>query len=467
MARAGLLIAAGALAVLATTTTIGLEIASCVNAADKSSLIGACGVAATVESIALIMLGALGTIQLVQNRIPSSWSRSRLSFVVQLLVCIAAAATSIVALAVLQQSTSDQYNDTLIDMRRNLLIGLAIALAVAAIFQVAFVCIYFLTHRDPAPESSLSSSFHSGEDQRNMHVKGIRYSRTAPVIMKQEQETMMKGQDTSVVIRQATNMSPIGYLRASVTQAIRPTHSKTKLLESEQRRPISLELVPPRTSAEASFDSWDTSSVDAHNRQVVIEMSSSTTLKKALETIPASPSGTLTSTRPATPLGLDCLDPPQVLRRIESYSSSLHSQHEVNRLSPDSSVNELHIHPLFRSDSPTPPPAATPGTSVLAAPNAGQVISRRGSLQSLKRLRSGSLPVGRRPLPHHASLDNLKRTRTRDDGEVTHGDASMRSEKKVSPPVPEYRLSPTMKASLESFKEHRNKEDTGDAETKQ
>lgn len=38
-------------------------------------------------------------------------------------------------------------------------------------------------------------------------------------------------------------------------------------------------------------------------------------------------------------------------------------------------ADQSHIHPLFRSDSPIPPPAASPGTIVTASPFAGQVVS--------------------------------------------------------------------------------------------
>lgn len=151
-----------------------------------------------------------------------------------------------------------------------------------------------------------------------------------------------------------------------------------------------------------------------------------------------------------------------MLYRAESYSSSILSQQDLRRLTPDSSVNELHIHPLFRSDSPTPPPTASPGTSVLAAPHAGRVISRQSSMQSMRRLRSGSLPAAHSPLIRQTSFDSLKPTRLRDDGDVGRKSADPQSERKMTPPVPEWLLSPAMKASLESFKEQKQ----GDGEEK-
>ncbi|KAG6031537.1 hypothetical protein E4U41_007537 [Claviceps citrina] len=459
MASGGLLIAAGTLAVMATIATIGLEIVLCVNAADISSLIGTCGAAAATEAVALIMLAALGLIHMAQHSISSSWARTKFCFVLQLLVCIAAAVTSIVALIFFQQAISIHHNDTLTG---SFLIGLAMALASAAVFQFTFISSYFLTYSGVAIRSSSFPS-HPSLDRRNKHVKGIRYSQTIPMMAAQE-TTPVKRKDSVAATHKKISNGPVGYLTATVTQAIRPISSRTKLMAFERRRPISLESGPestrPRTSADTSFDSWDTSSVHAHNRQVVMELSSPTTVKRALDTIPASPSGSLTSSSPDTLLDSGCLEPPQVLRRKESYSSSLQSQCEANRLTSDSSVNEMHIHPLFRSDSPLPPPAATPGTSVLAAPNAGLVISRRGSLQSLKCLRGGSLPVVRSPLTPQASPDGVKQPRTKDGGEVivTLRDASDRNERIMTPPIPEWLLSPSMKANLESLKKQQGQE---------
>ncbi|KAL1899724.1 hypothetical protein Cpir12675_001223 [Ceratocystis pirilliformis] len=68
---------------------------------------------------------------------------------------------------------------------------------------------------------------------------------------------------------------------------------------------------------------------------------------------------------------------------------------------------EAHIHPLFRSDSPGPPPLATPGTVVLAAPAAGRVLASRVSIRSLRRIRSGSMPVVRSSLSRQSSVDDF------------------------------------------------------------
>ncbi|KAG6116466.1 hypothetical protein E4U13_001845 [Claviceps humidiphila] len=423
MAPAGLLIVAGTLAVMATSMTIGLEIVLCANAAGNTLLINASIAAATVEAAALVMLAALGSIKAVKHNIPYWWSESSMSFVVQLLMCTAAAAISIAALVVTRQSTTEPHDDTLVAFRRNILVGLAMALSFAAVFQIAFVTSYFIAFRHAADgSSSPSSPSCPSHDHRKKHVKGIRYSQTMPMLTVPETTPGKKNQPT-VATHQKIGKDPIECLRTSITKTVCPTPSRSKLLGLEQRRPMSLESAlesglgsgvrsEPESAApvkieELSFDSWDTSAVDEYNRQVVMELSSPTAVKKApevslseavkkalelsspeavkeaLRKIAASPLESLPASRPTTPLIPDCPVPPPMVPRTQSKSPSIRSHCEASILTPGSYVNEMDIHPLFRSYNTGTPPLVSPGTSVLAAPHAGMIIPRNGSLQSL------------------------------------------------------------------------------------
>ena len=67
--------------------------------------------------------------------------------------------------------------------------------------------------------------------------------------------------------------------------------------------------------------------------------------------------------------------------------------------------SEDHIHPLFRTSSPTPPPSASANTTVTAAPEGGQVINQ----QMLKRMRSGSLPSNPSPLVRSGSSPDVRK----------------------------------------------------------
>lgn len=164
--------------------------------------------------------------------------------------------------------------------------------------------------------------------------------------------------------------------RQSVSHAIRPMTSKTKLifqspfLSKEPQSPSfgrDMSLDTPRQDDE--FDSWDTSAVaDTEDRQEAQK-----TTRARLETIPGS--------RPVSPArALDgpfpddeIMSPPHSpIASPTSETSSLRFPIPPGR---QGSIDQAHIHPLFRSESPVPPPLPSPGTVITASPYAGQVVS--------------------------------------------------------------------------------------------
>ncbi|CZT49735.1 uncharacterized protein RSE6_10619 [Rhynchosporium secalis] len=228
--------------------------------------------------------------------------------------------------------------------------------------------------------------------------------------------------------------------RSSFSHVVRPISSKTKLISQSHRSPYRAPSIDSNqretiVSIEDGFDSWDTSAVDAHSREAVA--SASPTLPRFLETIPASPT-TSRSASPGYPLDLE---PPKSRQRSRSYSpanSSRDLAKTVRNASPTESTNsEAHIHPLFRTDSPTPPPAATPGTMVTAAPGAGQVISDRESIRSIHRMRSESLPSSPSPLVHSASLESIRLAIEKEEMERERWD-KMGGERTLTPPIPDF-----------------------------
>lgn len=240
--------------------------------------------------------------------------------------------------------------------------------------------------------------------------------------------------------------------RSSISQVVRPITSKTKLISPTHRspyRPQSTRSVDSShrdtsISVEEGFDSWDTSAVDPQSREAVA--SASPTPPRFLETIPASPTGSR-SPSPGFPLDLE---PPKTRQRSRSYSPA-NSYRDLPRTarttSPTESTNaEAHIHPLFRTDSPTPPPAATPGTIVTAAPGAGQVLSDRQSLRSIHRMRSGSLPSS--PLIHSPSMDSIRRAVEREDlGRLEEAG----TERSLTPPIPDFILNGGPRNSMQGY----------------
>lgn len=183
---------------------------------------------------------------------------------------------------------------------------------------------------------------------------------------------------------------------------------------------------------------------------------------RLLETIPASPT---TSRSPSPGNKLDLLEPPRTRRRSRSYSPAstrtVQSQAPRTSFTQHATQSESHIHPLFRSDSPTPPPIATPGTVVVAAPNGGQVISDRQSIRSIRsmrRMRSGSLPAAPSPLSRAASCDSFHRRAESVTDEIREEDeaaeaataataAGAETERKMTPSVPEWILQASSRAS--------------------
>lgn len=240
-------------------------------------------------------------------------------------------------------------------------------------------------------------------------------------------------------------------LRSSISQVVRPITSKTRLIHSNSQRSNnfrgpSIDSAYPDTvvSIEDDFDSWNTSGVDAQSRQVI--ESASPNPPRFLETIPASPTGSR-SPSPGFPLDLE---PPRPTRsRSYSPAASIKSERSVYRaragaMSPES-TNEENIHPLFRSDSPGPAPAATAETIITAAPGAGSItLSDVHSIRSIKRLRSESLP----PLMHNPSLDSIRRAIAQEDlGKFEEEEG----ERTMTPPIPEWILGAGPRSSMSEY----------------
>ncbi|KAK3670920.1 hypothetical protein LTR78_009198 [Recurvomyces mirabilis] len=172
--------------------------------------------------------------------------------------------------------------------------------------------------------------------------------------------------------------------RNSMDQVIRPMTSRTRLIRrsfmsSDARSSHSVR--PPSTDTTRQYDGfefWDTSTVEANTDDLVPPMPplSRKESRTRLEPIPGS-----RPVSPAKPLDGPFLEStlPEHLQLPESplhspsiaETSSIH-EYPLNRRP---STTQAHIHPLFRPESPFPPPLPTPGTVITASPLAGQVVS--------------------------------------------------------------------------------------------
>lgn len=173
-------------------------------------------------------------------------------------------------------------------------------------------------------------------------------------------------------------------LRSSLSIKIKPTMAKGKLSNRQHvfqaRSSMDSPAVRRRPSQDEAFDAWDTSGVGSHIRETVLQ-SSPVVRAYPLEPIPGSRSPSPAKALEGPFFGQGASDSPP---------SSPLPQPPISRpvSRPRSASSEDHIHPLFRTYSPGPPPNASSNTVVTAAPGAGQMINQR----ILRRMRSGSLP---------------------------------------------------------------------------
>ncbi|KAF4460021.1 hypothetical protein FALBO_13207 [Fusarium albosuccineum] len=370
-----------------------------------------------------------------------------------LLAILFATVATVATLIQLSKSTIDKDDKLLRANENDFLVGLSVALGLAFAFQIGFLSVHFFIMRQ---SDQKALPLHTLEEDRQAHsfrfkssVKSLRYSQTTPD--PEPISRMMNSMDSRTPpssIGGRSRAGTITSIKVQLSNAIRPVTSKTQLITGESRRPISMDSTPCRSSEDA-FDTWDTSSVDTQNRQVVMEATTPPQQTKGhfLETIPGSP----TASRTPSPNNEMPFEPPRIRARSRSYSP-VPSRRE--QPSPQPSISELHIHPLFRSDSPTPPPIATPGTVVVASPNAGQVITHRQSLRSLNQMRVASTPVVPSPLSHRDSMDSR---RLRDEqGSIrehreAETDSQTSSERPITPPIPEWVLGAGSRSSWTGY----------------
>ena len=229
-------------------------------------------------------------------------------------------------------------------------------------------------------------------------------------------------------------------LRSSLSNITRPGSSRRELLSrshSKHRIPSgrsSLDTASKRPSQDDGFDSWDTSSLSAQMRETVNQakpLTNGSGLPTRLQTIPGSrspsPAKALEGpffipspddSPPQSPLPqppvshpTSPISGPDFTTRfppapVAASPMPLQSRRQKPSKPPslDTGPGEQHIHPLFRTTSPTPPPSASSNTVVTAAPEAGELINRR----MLNRMRSMSQTPTTSPLQRSESVPNVR-----------------------------------------------------------
>ncbi|KAK4165377.1 hypothetical protein QBC43DRAFT_208541 [Cladorrhinum sp. PSN259] len=456
----------GGIAVPPTVAVVAIHIILARSREDRASSVKATAIVAAIFEGAILLTistltySHLGLWTNTIRRFNGIW------FGAGLVLCAVAAALSVASLICLSKVTDDRYSTVLGEKAMDFLVGSSVALGVAFASQLVFLVAHFVIGRMAAPKIHVSQYQDQRRTRSPPRIKSIAYHETTT------SSVSAKARVQSFEFRTPPGSSggrstadTMSSIRASLSNVVRPVTSKTRLLSHRtSRRPPSLDLSSYHESSrstEDGFDSWDTSAVDPQNRQTVLESSSPPPMGRFLETIPASPT---TSRDPSPARTLDFLEPPaRAKRRSRSYSPAPRRVSQAQRaaFTQHSTQSESHIHPLFRSDSPSLPSITTPGTVVVAAPLGGQVLSDRASIRSLRRLRSGSLPNAPSPLSRQGSFDSLHRKRESNSPEIPEEDESMTleesatpvvgAERKMTPPIPDWILSAGSRTSLATY----------------
>ncbi|RGP77737.1 hypothetical protein FLONG3_4126 [Fusarium longipes] len=455
--RRTLSVSLGALALLATVAVMAVLIVLTVHVPKESSGRTLSQVSVALEAVTLVIIGwFLSTYPSTSFR---RWSTRCLGvdFGAAVLAILFATVSTVATLIQFSKSTLEKEDDLLNASKNSLLIGLSLALGLCFMLQAGFLSVhFFLTRRNDQQAFSL----HTLEEGRSLpsyrsksSLKTLRYSNTVDPATRKMNSLDFHTPASS--IRGRSRSGTASSIKAQLSNAIRSATVRSHVSSSEFRRPITADSVAYQSSEDA-FDTWDTSSVDTHNREVVMEATTPPpkTQGHFLETIPGSPSPSRTSTPNNTEMPLE---PPKIRRRSRSYSPVSIRREQLNPPSltdlPEPSLSESHIHPLFRSDSPTPPPMATPGTVVVASPNAGQVITHR---QSVRSLRSTSVSV------HPSPLGREEQESIMEEQEM-EADSRSSAERPLTPPIPQWVMGAGARSSWSDYNNRKSRMDNDSA----
>ncbi|TID20171.1 hypothetical protein E2P81_ATG07475 [Venturia nashicola] len=203
--------------------------------------------------------------------------------------------------------------------------------------------------------------------------------------------------DTSEEAKKRRSKDSRGSWRDSIHQALHTRPSQKRLLPTSRRSSLSRDSSVFSYDTHSvvnsfehdSFDNWDTKNFDTSLRDALAPIIPTT--GRTLETIPgsrpSSPGKPLdgpfknAQDRSGSPTSSLIERPTTAVSHRPERPATAQSNYSRRTFIPPASprggspdISESHIHPLFRSDSPTPPPAATPGTIVIAHTNGGQVM---------------------------------------------------------------------------------------------
>ncbi|KAM0338461.1 hypothetical protein ACHAPU_011314 [Fusarium lateritium] len=452
----------GSLALLATVAVMAVLIVLTMHIPKESSGRTLSQVSIALEVVTLVMLAwFLSTYASTHFR---RWSTRCLGvdFGAGLLAILSATVATVATLIQSSTSTLDKEDQLQRASKNSLIVGLSVTLGLCFILQAGFLAVHFIFTRKSDQTHTLEEGRGVPSFRSKSSLKTLRYSQTTSDHGSTPRKmNSMDFRTPPPSIGGRSRSGTASSIKIQLSNVIRSTTNKSQVSASEVRRPMSADSTVYRSSEEDAFDTWDTSSVDTNNRQVVMEATTPPrqTQPHFLETIPGSP----VPSRGSDPGHEMPLEPPRIRRRSRSFSpvslrrEQLHSQALMTDL-PEPSLHESHIHPLFRSDSPEPPPMVTPGTVVVASPIAGQVITHR---QSVRSLRSVSMSVGPSPLNHRDEHESIL------EEQESETDSKLSLDRPLTPPIPEWVMGAGARSSWSDYNNRKSKsDDDGDGEAK-
>lgn len=452
----------GLAALLTTVAVFVLEIANAQTSRSTSTVQTAAAVATVFQGV---VLASTLLLMFMSFRHSTYYGPKKLSafwFPLCLVLVVLATTASVVVLAILGKESENA--NVLGTAEMNYLIGTAITTGFAFTTQLFFVVVFFVGSRLAGNDGQSSHHAEGGRFIPQMRMKSVPYDHTVTISADPRRTLSIDLQSPPGSSGGRSMAETMSSIRSSFSHRVRPMDSRTRLLSIKSNRSIrstasrqgrrqtSFEAFP---DADQGFDSWDTSSVDTRNRQV-LDVPAGPRFLGNLETIPASPT---VSRSPSPGCALDLEPPKRTARRSRSYSPV---PRPPPTLTSHGSTGELHIHPLFRADSPTPPPAATAGTSIVAAPDAARTVS----VKTLNRMRSGSLPASSSPLSRQGSYDSMKSKALTPTGDrLTPILVESVEERQMTPPLPEWIMNAGSRASLTEYhtRKLRDRDEHGDS----
>jgi hypothetical protein len=383
----------GLLALLSTIAIICIDVIFAVYLSTSSPLRMTSLVSASLEVVVWATLVSFLATAVSNSFQPllNGWSSGNLeiAFGYGFLICVTAAAVS-VANAIHVVKATDDLDEAVLGLSKdNFPIASLAVLGGSVACQLVFLTVYLLTCR--RARLDWTEPLHTADESRrlpNCRVKPVPYSQARPLTTGIQSMKAFDSADTTSLSGRNYPAQSIGSPQSSLSEAIRPILSKARLPPiREEHRHFELDSDTYRNSIDENADSRGIYSVDRHGRRLVLqtllETSSPTCPKQRfVETMTARPT-IAENAKFDSSLDLKPLPPTQ--QRSQSCSPVARRPKQ-----PAQTLNivsdQLHIHPLFRSDSPTPQPAATPETIIVAPPNARMVITHHSNNQSLRRI---------------------------------------------------------------------------------